>query len=520
MFLGSSESIGSLDDLFTAIDKRWKIYQRKETTIRFPITKLSLLPVSNHDKPISAQPPSLTSGLQSNQISRQIQKLLLQLYAPVNVVVNEYGKIIYIHGCTGHYLELSSGQPNINIVELAREGLKLPLATALRKIRKASGSGITSKRIRVKTNGDFELIDLKLVQILEPESLRDLIIVSFHPCQAEKVRVDSKQEILLDDKDERGQLEDELYFTKESLRATIEELETSNEELKSANEELQSSNEELETSKEEIQSLNEELNTVNGELRNKVEELSQTNDDMQNLLNATDIATIFLDIQLKIKRFTRQATRLIKLIDTDIGRPLEDLVSTLKYDDLIVDAKRVLQTLVFKDKEVQSINGDWYLLRILPYRTAENMIDGLVITFIDISRLKQAEKMAHEADMTRAIVETVSHPLLVLDSDFSIMAANQAFYRTFYMMPELVEHQNLFTIADGAWNAPELYGSLTKTRDRNISFDGLCYKREFPGAGFKHLILNGCVLTQPTAESPSILLAIEDITDKLDSGKT
>ena len=176
-----------------------------------------------------------------------------------------------------------------------------------------------------------------------------------------------------------------------------------------------------------MQSLNEELDTVNSELQNKVELLSDTNDDMQNLLNSTDIAIIFLDCNLKIKRFTRQATNIIKLVDSDVGRPLADLVSTLKYNHLIDDAKAVLKTLVYKNIEVQTVNDDWSLLRILPYRTMENMIDGLVISFVDITRLKKAEQSAQAAFLTTAIVNTVSQPLLVLDDKLDILTVNPAF---------------------------------------------------------------------------------------------
>lgn len=524
LFLGTSESIGNFDDLFSTIDKKWKIYQRKDTRASFPVSKLNLLPVSAKESS-RASFKSLDSEFQTGNIARQIERLLLDRYAPVCIIINEHGKIVYIHGRTGKYLEPSTGQPSWNIIEMAREGLRLPLVSSLRIAAKKGETEIISSGLRVKTNGDFETIDLKLEKIIEPEALRDLFLVSFHP-QIQENRIQPaddtvKYSLLIDKADEKEQLEQELFFTKESLRATIEELETSNEELKSTNEELQStneelqsSNEELETAKEEMQSLNEELNTVNSELQNKVESLSETNDDMQNLLNSTDIATIFLDSNLRIKRFTRQAKNIIKLIDSDVGRPLEDLVSTLKYGHLIDDAKTVLQTLVYKDTEVQTVNNDWYLLRILPYRIAENMIDGLVISFVDIGRLKKAEQTAQAAYLTMAIVNTVHQPLLVLDDELRILTANPAFNQTFNSKNENLTGQSLFAINESAWDYEQLRNHLTETLTSNSAFDEYCLDAKFPDIGKKRLMINGCILKQSPGSPTLILLAMEDVTER------
>jgi two-component system CheB/CheR fusion protein len=265
-----------------------------------------------------------------------------------------------------------------------------------------------------------------------------------------------------------------------------------------------------------MQSLNEELNTVNSELQNKIESLSETNDDMQNLLNSTDIATIFLDGNLRIKRFTRQAKAIIKLIDSDIGRPLEDLVSTLKYDHLIDDAKTVLKTLVYKDTEVPTVNDDWYLLRILPYRTAGNMIDGLVISFVDIGRLKKAEQTAQAAYLTTAIVNTVRQPLLVLDDKLRVITANPAFNQAFNIKNENLTGQSLCTINESAWNCAQLRNHLIETLASNIAFDEYFLDAEFPDIGKKHLMINGRILKQSPGSPALILLAIEDVTERAD----
>jgi two-component system CheB/CheR fusion protein len=526
--LGASESIGNFDDLFVSIDKKWKIYQRKNTRTSFPLARISQFPASVRE-PSKASFKALGSEFQTGNIARQIDRLLLDRFAPASVIINEYGKILYIHGRTGKYLEPSIGQPNWNIIEMAREGLRLPLASSLRLAAKKNEAEMVNSGLRVKTNGDYETVDLKLEKIFEPEALRDLFLVSFHPHMTgeNKTRFfghGKPPSKFVEKFVGKEQLEQELFFTKESLRATIEELGTSNEELTSANEELQSTNEELqsineelETAKEEMQSLNEELNTVNSELQNKVESLSDVNDDMQNLLNSTDIATIFLDRNLKIKSFTRPARAIIKLIDSDIGRPLEDLSTTLKYKHLIDDAKSVLQTLVYKDTEVQTENNDWYMLRILPYRTTENMIDGLVISFININRIKRAEKTAQAASLMTAIVNTVSQPLLVLDDKLNIFAANPAFNRAFNIKNETLTGQSIFKINDSAWDCEQLRRLLAGTLANNTAFEEYYYDAEFPGMNRKSLLISGRILKQSPANPELILLAVEDVTEKPES---
>jgi len=523
LFLGSSESIGDFDDLFSVRDKKWKLYQRKNIPIRLPINTLSRISVdSKESQHLEAAPFSTPS--QTGNIVRQIEKLLLERYAPASIIINEHGKIFYIHGRTGKYLEpASGGLPNWNVIEMAREGLRMPLVASLRKAEKQDNTEIINEKVRVKTNGDFELIDVKIIKIVQTEALMGLFLLTFHPSlkQKEDSDIKVKQHLHVSSGDEKEQLEQELLFTKESLRASIEELETaneelcsSNEELQSTNEELQSSNEELETSKEEMQSLNEELITVNEELHNKVEEYAQSSDDMQNLLNSTDIASVFLDNDLCIKRFTKQAKNIFSLIDSDIGRPLSDQASNLKYPHLIDDAKSVLETLVFKDKEVQTLNGDWYLLRILPYRTAENMIDGLAISFININKLKSAEQSAADARVTSAIVETVRHPLLVLDEQFHILMANPAFFSLFKVTKQQVENQSLFSLSKGAWDTADIKQPLKSILRDKSTFEELKFSHKFTEIGMKHLILNGRILKQPAEKSIHILLAIEDVTGR------
>jgi len=355
LILGSSETVGTFIDLFEAVDKRWKIYRRKEAPAGAYI--LPEIPAQSASHGSTRTRHSAAGAVvPESPISRLVERLLLGSFAPPSVVVNDRGDVVYIHGRTGAYLEPTPGQPRHNVLEMAREGLKIDLAAALRHAVTQS-QAVVRKNVRVKSNGGYTSINLTVSRIQEPETIRGLLLVTFTPAPARRKTKELKS--THDDTSRIAELERELLYSHESLQSTVEELETSNEELKSTNEELQSTNEELqstneelETSKEELQSLNEELTTVNAELQSKVDDLSQATDDMQNLLNSTDIATIFLDNDLTIKRFTSQATGLIKLRSTDVGRPIAELASNIEYESLLADCGQVLATLTPRETEV------------------------------------------------------------------------------------------------------------------------------------------------------------------------
>jgi len=307
---------------------------------------------------------------------------------------------VHIHGRTGQFLELAPGPQSVaNIFNMARNGLQLAIGSLVQQAA-VSDQAVMRRGVSFKPNGSELLVDLRARRITEPAAFQGMIMISFESVRPVDARPGKKDGPSTPKVVNRvAELERDLQYTKERHQKTIEELETANEELKSTNEELQSTNEELqsaneelETSKEEMQSLNEELQTVNGELQEKVEELSRANDDMKNLLNATDIATIFLDEKLNITRFTNQAKRIMRLIPSDVGRPIGDLVPRLQYSRLAEDAHQVLNTLVLKEVEVSGEDGSWYFMRILPYRTTDNVINGLVMTFIDITRIRTLQQ--------------------------------------------------------------------------------------------------------------------------------
>lgn len=397
LFLGSSESLGLFSGEFDTVDKKWKLFRRNDTPARRHVAALA--PTTIPTSPWRRAPTraaDITAGIPPAATS---ERILLHELVPPTVIVTDHGDLLHVHGRTGRFLEPAPGAPQTaSIFDMAREGLRLELSAAIRQAL-SQDSEVVRRDVHVGTNGGTVVVDLRVRRVRDSDRFRDLLLITFDHARLPLADGESPPEESGPRLDRLAELELELQHTRESHQGTIEELETSNEELKSTNEELQSTNEELqsaneelETSKEEMQSLNEELQTVNAELQGKIEELSRANDDMKNLLNGTNIATVFLDDKLNIKRFTEQAKHVIHLIPSDVGRPIGDLVSRLRYDRLVEDAQEVMTTLVFKEAEVRAEADRWYLMRILPYRTTDNVIDGLVLTFVDITKTKALQR--------------------------------------------------------------------------------------------------------------------------------
>jgi len=518
LWLGSSETTGGFEERFKSIDKKWKLFTRNETPSSLPyLERFERGTAHVGVDTVTSGNPAGTAGAQT--VSVLIEQLLLERHVPPSVIANAQGEIIYVHGRTGAYLEPAPGPPPQHLLDMVREGLKYELSSMLQQAAGPKAEFVRSG-IRVRANGVMNVVNVTIRRIAEPEALRGLLWVTFEtvptPRKLEKGRPKSSSRLV-----ETG-LESELEETKQRLQHTIEELQTSNEELKSANEELQSTNEELqstneelETAKEELQSLNEELVTVNAELQGKLEELSGVNDDLANLLNSTEVATIFVDNDLCIKRFTPEAKKVVNLILSDVGRPLSDISSKLVSNQLFEDTQEVLQTLVFKEREVQTSDGSWYFLRILPYRTAKNTIEGLVLTFLNITKTRLAEQTT-EAALTYAqgVVETIDQPLLVLDKELRVVSANQAFYRIFRLTPQKVEHQIICNLGNGMFNAPRLRELLEQILPHNTPFEEFVIDQDFPPLGRKVLVLKASRLQQEATKPARILLAIEDITER------
>ena len=394
LLLGSAETIGDYTDLFAPLNSKSRIFRRTESVLRsepitFPSSFSAGPPIGPEAQPVSKPPASLQS---------LADQLVLQHYAPPAVLANDKGDILYVSGRTGKYLEPAAGKANWNFFAMAREGLRYELADAFQKALRKKQS-VALHGLTVGTNGGAQCVDVTVQRLDESGPLQGLVMIVFTDVaapvaaqaagrppkpQARSARMAGLEQELL-------QVRGEARATHEEMQTSQEELRSANEELQSTNEELQSTNEELRTSKEEMQSLNEELQTVNTELQAKVDELSRTSNDMKNLLDSTDIATLFLDKDLNVRRFTPQTTKIIKLIAADAGRPITDLTSDLRYPELAEDAREVLRKLASVEKPIGARDGRWITVRIMPYRTVDDQIDGVVITFANITVAKTLE---------------------------------------------------------------------------------------------------------------------------------
>lgn len=387
LLLGSAETVGNFGHLFATVNNKARVFRRIDQVQSLPELEFpgKARGSTVSEAPVSERPENL------GQLADQ---LIQQTWAPAAVLVNGEGDILYISGRTGKYLEPAAGKTNMNIHAMAREGLREALTGVIRKALK-DPQPVLLNGLKVGTNGGTQIVNLVVQAIDKPEALRGRVIIVFKdvpaplPRRRSSKKAESESNAAL--MQELQQTREALQITHEEMQTTVEELKSSNEELQSTNEELQSTNEELTTSKEELQSLNEELQTVNAELQSKVDDLTWVRNDMSNLLNSTDIATVFLDSEMKLRRFTTFATKIFKLIPGDVGRPLSHVVTDLDYPQLKDDATEVLRTLVFQEKHVVTHDGRWYRARIMPYRTQDNVIDGVVITFIDITEIKQLE---------------------------------------------------------------------------------------------------------------------------------
>jgi len=527
LFLGSSETLGEAGDLFAAVDKKWKVFQRRNAVTPQLMALAPAMPLLDGAlgrRAGHAQPPLRL------RVRDLAEKALLDKHAPACVVVNAEGDVLYIHGHTGRYLEPPAGEPSGSIHKMAREGLRLELSSGMRKAQ-TQKAPVRYERLRVRTPDGAFLMNLTIEPMSGPDAVKGVLLILFEDvpeAPADALNVSDRAPVA--EREQRiADLDRELSAKEEYLRTTVEELETSNEELKSTNEEMQSSNEELqstneelETSREELQSVNEELVTVNSELQQKIEELSRANNDMNNMLAGTGIGTLFVDQKLRIQRFTPAVTEIMSLIPTDVGRPLGDIAQRLSGDtDVVSAATAVLDTLNTVEAQVQTADGRVYVMRAQPYRTLENVIEGAVLTFVDITERQRlqaalddtARAVAEAGEFAQSVLDTVREPELVLDGELSVVTANKAFLATFQQERDEIAGRPLREVYDGAWLKPDLVDLLLEVLPKKKKLDHFELSLDTGPLGPRTLTLNAAEVLQAPGKRRLMLLTITDIGD-------
>ena len=401
LLLGSSETVGRAQSMFHPLDPKSRLYWRSDDMLAGADGNAVIFPT--HRRPPTRSASQETPLAHPNTPPANLQaladQLLLQSFAPAAVLVNHSGDIVYINGRTGRYLEPAAGKANWNIHVMARPSIRAQLAVALRTAL-LDKKTVELRALRLDDDA-VGAIDITVHAVAQPRSLEGMAMIVFRDVPAAPSRGGRRTKLpgAVDPgvTEELLRSREEINALRHEMRASQEELQAANEELQSTNEELQSANEELMTSKEEAQSMNEELQTINAELQTKLDDLALAQSDMQNLLNSTDIATLFLDNQLNVRRYTEQIARVVQLRESDIGRPLSELATTLQYPELHTDVKETLRTLAFSEKQIATSDGRWFTVRIMPYRTLANVIKGVVITFVDITAAKALEARLREA---------------------------------------------------------------------------------------------------------------------------
>ncbi|HXO20029.1 MAG TPA: chemotaxis protein CheB [Thermoanaerobaculia bacterium] len=519
LLLGNSETIGSFRDLFEAEDARHKIYAKKPAHPQVALGRAAWL---YRDRAAAA---AVSGGGQSAahgaEVQREADRILLARYVPPAVLVDADLEILQFRGDTAPYLAPSPGKASLNLLRMAREGLQAALRAAIARARKEKGA-VREEGLRLALDGGIRTIDLEVVPVQgavtgdggflilfeEPGSRRPAAAAGKKRAARRRTAAGAEADL-----QELDRLKQELAAGREYQQSVIEqqeaaneELQSANEEVQSANEELQSVNEELETSQEEIQSSNEELATVNDELQNRNVQLGQLNDDLINLLASVQMPIVMLGRDLRVRRYTPLAAKMFNLVAADLRQPMRDLRLSLGAAKLEELLEQAIDSVSARECEVQDAQGRWHLLRIWPYRTLDNRIEGVVLLLVDVDTLRHAREYA------QGIVAAVRESLLVLDGKLRVKTASRSFYQTFQVAREETEGRLFFDLGDGQWDSPELRRLLGEVLAHDQPFDDFEICGDFADLGVRTLALNARPLAREHGAGPEILVAIEDVT--------
>jgi two-component system, chemotaxis family, CheB/CheR fusion protein len=519
LFLGSSETVGSVSDRFEPISKKHRIYRHigrsRPGEVEFPRGTNAVGRFLANSLAQQAMPRRLGFGELS-------QRALVEAYAPASVLINAKHEGLYYFGSMDRYLKVVSGEGTRDVLAMAREGLCAKLRSAIRRAKQDHARvTVTGAQLKREERSVGVSITARPVE----GDNEELFLVSFIDDPTPELSLVRPGESAAD-ASHVAQLEQELAATREDLQSAIRDLEMAteehkaiNEEAMSVNEEYQSTNEELETSKEELQSLNEELTALNSQLHETVEQQRATSDDLQNILVSTDLATIFLDADLNIRFFTPAAKSLFNIIASDVGRPLSDLTRRFEDGDLLPDARAVLASHTPVRREVKADDSAWFMRGTLPYRSKDGQVEGLVITFAGISEIKAAER---EIEIARAyldsIIATIRQPLVVLDEDLRVISASSSFHRIFSIKPEDLIGRRLLAAADHL-DVPALHDFLTSIQARGTTINDQEVEMELPGLGRRAFSMSARVLRDEPSAKRKILVAVVDVTDVKREGK-
>ena len=502
LLLGNSESIGAGAEHFQLVDRKHKLYARKHT---YPRVGLEAPPKLSQAERKPLQPSMESPEVKTFDFQQYVDRLLLRDFTPATIVVNSAMDAIYFRGRTGLYVEHASGTANLNLFKMLREGLSVNVRAALGKATREDAP-VKHAGMEYRRNGHLYELTIEVIpfRIAPLEERFYVVLFRENPnpvpvAQAHGQETASSSAGRLRRDLDRARTE--LMATKESMQSIIEEQEATNEELKSANEEIQSSNEELETAKEELQSTNEELTTLNEELQTRNTELGQLNNDLQNFLISVNVPILMVDQDLTIRRFTPMAERLFDLLPVDVGRRLSSLKRTLLPPDLDQTIRHVIEDLSVVERETQDGDGRGYLLRIRPYRTRDNKIEGAVIVLVDADELRRA------LDLVMSMVE---QPLLMLDGSLRVRSANEAFLEAFGLESDEVLRQPFYEIGGRQWDRPELRTLLEDILPKNNRVKDYTFDAHLPKVGIRKLRLSASRFLQGDKGFPLILVAMKE----------
>jgi two-component system CheB/CheR fusion protein len=516
LMLGRSETVGLHSDLFAVTDPRWRIFRRKPGAASRREIEYHTHPFVAPELPRRRQAPESPGVAGSGEW--EANRLLLERYAPPSVIIDADLRILRSRGQTSRYFELPDGEATLDALKMVRPGLLAALRAALGEARK-SGKPARRAGLRFQVDGKMVAVALEVTPVGGAGERQFLVMFEEGPSAATQARAGKRGAARRGAAREPArssgvvrQLQDELSATRVHLQSNIQDLEAANEELQAANEEilssneeLQSTNEELDTAREELQSTNEELSTVNDELQNRNADLSVANGDLLNLLANIQIPIVMVSTDLKIRRFTPAAERLLNLISSDVGRPIRHISPNIRYPDLEARIREVLDTVSPFEAEVEDQEGDTYLLRIRPYKTVDSRIDGVVIALVDVSSALNVSRETGEA-----IMSTMRDPILLLGGDQTVRRANAAFYTKFHVGPGETEGKLVYSLGDGQWNIPALRQVLEEILPARKNFQGFPVEHDFPTIGHQKLLLDGRRIESGTTGSGVILLIIRD----------